>query len=363
MKKILISIIIILILIFGICNVVIAANLNELKEERTKVQEEMNLLSVDLESLEVEVTENLEQLSKIDFSISQTEEKILELKKTLEEAEKEVQEIEYRLNHIEEIYNKQKKTLEKRLVALYEEGQTTYLDVLLNSSSIVDFISNYYLIGEIAEYDKDLLDNIEREKNQIEEIEQKLKNKKNQLQEAKVSQQKEQVTLENAFLVKNNMINNLTEEEKKIQEQLDLYSEQLHSIDNQILFIAMQNVDSDYVGGDFIWPLPGYTTITSPYGLRFHPILKVYSLHNGMDIGGPTGANVIAANKGIVVTAEYLTAYGNTIIIDHGGGVKTIYAHASELIARSRRCSRARRCNHESRFNSVGQQDHIYILE
>ena len=80
------------------------------------------------------------------------------------------------------------------------------------------------------------------------------------------------------------------------------------------------------------WPVPGYTTITSQYGMRTHPITGVYKLHTGTDISAPIGATFVAANDGIVVKAEYNTAYGNMVMIDHGGGISTLYAHGSEIL-------------------------------
>ena len=88
---------------------------------------------------------------------------------------------------------------------------------------------------------------------------------------------------------------------------------------------------ANYVGGEMGWPCPGYTTITSPYGNRTHPTLGVYKLHTGTDIGAPSGAKIVAMNDGTVVTAAYNSAYGNHVIINHGGGIQTLYAHASSL--------------------------------
>ena len=82
-----------------------------------------------------------------------------------------------------------------------------------------------------------------------------------------------------------------------------------------------------------IWPIPGYTRITSHFGMRVHPITEAYKLHTGMDVSAPIGASFVAAANGIVVKATYSTSYGNMVIIDHGGGVQTLYAHGSEIIA------------------------------
>jgi murein DD-endopeptidase MepM/ murein hydrolase activator NlpD len=83
------------------------------------------------------------------------------------------------------------------------------------------------------------------------------------------------------------------------------------------------------------WPVPGYTRITSQFGMRTHPITGIYKLHTGTDIGAPLGATFIAANDGVVLKAEYNTAYGNMVIIDHGGGVTTLYGHGSEILVQA----------------------------
>ena len=80
------------------------------------------------------------------------------------------------------------------------------------------------------------------------------------------------------------------------------------------------------------WPVPGYTRITSKYAMRVHPITGQYKLHTGVDIGAPEGSNFIAANDGVVIKAGMNAAYGNMVIIDHGGVITTLYAHGSEIL-------------------------------
>ena len=77
----------------------------------------------------------------------------------------------------------------------------------------------------------------------------------------------------------------------------------------------------------------GYSTITSKFGMRSHPVLKTYSLHKGTDIAMPMGSYIVASNDGVVISSTYATGYGNMIMIDHGGGLVTLYGHGSELIA------------------------------
>ena len=189
------------------------------------------------------------------------------------------------------------------------------------------------MISEIAEYDNDLLKEIKKEKQQIELINESLITGKENLKVVKAEYKKKQIALENAKVVKNSYINKLNRRELEIQQELQAYQDELDLIDLEILITALENNGSEtYVGGTFAWPAPGYYTITSPYGMRVHPVLKTYSKHSGLDIGAPFGSYAIAANSGIVTKSTYSNSYGNMIMIDHGGGVSTLYAHGSELL-------------------------------
>ena len=129
------------------------------------------------------------------------------------------------------------------------------------------------------------------------------------------------------------LISNLNRTEKGIsKEKIDEYNTRFAEINAEILAIARDGIDTQYIGGELAWPVPGYTRISSKYGMRTHPITGVYKLHTGVDISAPLGANFIAANDGIVTKAGYNSAYGNMVIIDHGGGVSTLYAHGSEIL-------------------------------
>lgn len=332
MKKKFIMVLIVVLLICTAYSTINAENLSDLQAQKEQIKNELSSANENLEGLQVELTEALEEVSKIEAQIADGEAELEETTAKLEELEKEIKQIQEKLNVIETDYEKQKDMFEKRIVALYEMGETTYLDVLLSSKSITDFISNYYLIGEVAQYDSELLDTIEREKNKIEQIKEQITQKNDDLKLAKTNQEKTLIALENAKTIKNSYVNNLTQEEQAIKTKIDEYQSQLNSLDSKILILTTGEIGEDYVGGEFLWPAPGYKTITSPFGTRFHPILHIYRTHYGIDIGAPKGAYVVAANSGVVTTASYLSSYGNAVIIDHGGGVSTVYAHGSEIL-------------------------------
>ena len=124
----------------------------------------------------------------------------------------------------------------------------------------------------------------------------------------------------------------MSEEELALQQSIEEYQNQITEIEKEIRILAIANVSEKYVGGTMAWPTPGYTRITSQFGMRTHPITGIYKLHTGVDLGAPYGSNFIAANDGLVTYAGYNAAYGNMVIIDHGGGVTTLYAHGSEIL-------------------------------
>ena len=318
----------------GCIKISYAENLSELNEQKEQITEELNKANEDMEDLQIKLTDNLTAIAQVEAQIINSEKEIEETNIEIEKIEKDLEETQRRLTAVQKTYNKQKDICEKRLVALYEMGETSYLDVLLDSKNISDFISRYYLIGEIAQNDNDLLETIRREKKSVEEINDQILQKQENLQKVQLAQERTLIALENSKTIKNSYLNSLTDEEKELQQQIDEYQSSLDKIDSQILFLTAGGVGEDYIGGEFLWPTPGYYTITSQFGMRFHPILKVYRMHSGMDIGAPMGADVVAANSGIVTASSYLSAAGNAIIIDHGGGVSTLYGHASELIAK-----------------------------
>lgn len=334
-KKIILIIFIIIWFLIGLCSIVVAENLEDLQNKKNDLQNQINESNEQIQEIQIELTENLEQLNSIEEKIYNYEAEIALLEADLNTIEEEIKNITEKLNIVETNYNLQKEAFQSRMVAIYESGDVVYLDVLLHSNSFSDFISNYYLIGEIAKYDNNLLKNIEEQKEQIENVKSLLEEKKENLQQTKKNKEKTAIVLENSKTIKNSYIAKLTDQEKETQSKIDEYQTELNNLESQIVALTTGNIGSDYIGGEFAWPAPGYTTITSRYGMRIHPILKTARVHTGTDIAMPTGAYIIAANDGVVIKSMYTTGYGNMVMIDHGGGVSTLYGHGSEIIAQT----------------------------
>lgn len=304
----------------------------DLQAEQQQLQQQIEEANEELDSVQEELSDNLQQVQKLDEKIEKSQNELYELDIKTEQLQNSIEKIEKELKILEEKYNKQEEVLSQRLITMYESGDTNYLDVILSSRSVSDFLSNYFLITELTNYDTELLEEIGQKKDQIELTKKKLDNDREQLVTIKQNQTKTAKILENTKIVRENYIAKLSEQEKDIQSKIDEYNARFNEINQEILELAKEGLETQYIGGEMAWPVPGYTRITSKYGMRYHPILHYTKLHTGMDIGAPMGANFIAANDGIVTKASFNTAYGNMVIIDHGGGISTLYAHGSEIL-------------------------------
>ena len=307
-------------------------DITDLQEQQKDLQNQLTESNQQLEEVQSQLSDNLQQIAKLDDKIKESEDKVESLNNKISELEKEISIVKGKLNIAQKDYDEHKSIMEKRLVAIYEAGDTKYIDVLLKSKNISDFLSSYYLITEITAMDKNLLENVEKEKNNIEISKKKLDKNQQDLAVALQNQNKTAVVLQNTKTLREDYISKLSEEEKAKQTQIDEITSQYEEINKQILSLAVTGVDTAYIGGVLAWPVPGYTKITSNYGMRVHPITGQYKLHTGVDISAPIGANFVAANDGIVTKAGYNVAYGNMVIIDHGGGISTLYAHGSEIL-------------------------------
>ena len=332
MRKILCIVLVFIICSFSIVTLVFAENEKDLTTKQQELQDKIKETNEELEGVQNSISQNLEQVQKLDEKIQNSQAILNELNVKIEALQTSINEVKEKLEIAEEKYNKQQKMLDERLLAIYESSDTQYLDVMLSSKSISDFLSNYFLITELTTYDTELLEDIKKQKEEIEIEKAKLENNQKQLATIKQNQTKTAKILENTKIIRENYISKLSEREKDLQSKIDEYNVEVEAVNKEILASILQGIDTKYIGGELAWPVPGYTRISSNYGMRYHPILHINKLHTGVDIAAPAGSNFIAANDGIVTKAGFNTAYGNMVIIDHGGGISTLYAHGSEIL-------------------------------
>ncbi len=315
-------------------------------ENNEEEKKDLDSLQIEKNNLENQIDESNKQIEFIESQLSATVVEISEINQQILDKQMEIETLEAQekdlLVYIDKAekelekstikYNTQKDLLEKRLVVMYEMGQSTYLDMILSSKSLTELLSNYFLIEEISKADEELLENVSAEQKYNQKLKEKLETKKLVLASSRETREKNAISLSNMSVIKNSRIKELTASELELQQTVEEYQNQVAEIETEIRLLALANIGEEYVGGVMAWPVPGYTRITSQFGMRTHPITGIYKLHTGVDIGAPEGANFIAANDGIVTYAGWNNAYGNMVIVDHGGGITTLYAHGSQIL-------------------------------
>ena len=305
---------------------------SNLRDQQANLQSQLEASNAQIEIIKSDVSELVTEIAELNDEIVSQQLEVELLQNQKKDLQSKIEETENNLNVAIEDYNKQKSQLEARLVASYKAGDTTYLDMLLQSSSLSEFISNYYMISKIVASDQEMLVKIENQKQELEMSKLELKKQKKQLNETTEESENKAVALENMIVIKNNYISQLSSQEAEYANDIIEMQTEIKKVEAEILTAATLNIGYDYVGGEMAWPVPGHTRITSNYGMRTHPITGVYKLHTGVDISASIGDLFIAANDGVVAKAEYNTAYGKMVLINHGGGVSTLYAHGSEIL-------------------------------
>ena len=347
MKKKIISIILIIIVLQYFCTFVFADNslINEitnsvtnevdLQEQKEQVESKIEETNTKLEYVQDELSATMLKVQETEDKIMGYENEIEALGEKMDTLQASIDETNQKLEIASQNYEEKSDLLARRLVAMYEAGDTQYLDILLKSKSVTDFISKYYIIQEVAEYDSILINQIVEEKNNIETTKQKLENEQAEIKIIKSRSERTSIVLSNMRTLQQSYIKELSAGEKKLQEQITKYKKEQAEIERQIL-LATNSIDPDiqYTGGEMLWPVAiSENVITSGYGVREHPIQGVVKEHTGIDIGNaPLGTPVAAAADGVVSYAGWLGGYGNCVMINHGNGVVTLYGHGNKIL-------------------------------
>jgi len=218
--------------------------------------------------------------------------------------------------------------LDKRIRVMYKNGSIGYLEVLLESKNFEDLLVRVDMLQRIVQSDTDLIVQMEEDKKNVELKKAGLEEEQAKLLALQEEMDAQVVKLEgqvaNLELEKIELLKNIEAVQIQI-DQTEKDAEEIRQIIKDLEILAQ------YKGGKMTWPVPGHKVISSPFGPRIHPITGRYEIHKGIDVPVPTGTPVVAAQGGTVTRANWLGGYGKCVIINHGGGIFTIYAHNSKL--------------------------------
>ena len=344
-----------------VCNVQATeeSNLSEAQQEKKTLENDLQKAKELIDSLKGSKEDIQSEVEKLDKQLNEISGKVKELESQLSKKRQEIADTESALNKAKEQEKKQYRNMKKRIQFMYENGQTSYVEMLLSADSFTDFLNAVEYITQISQYDRKMLKEYQNMQVTIADTQKTLETDYASLQslQAKVQEEKQAVAaLESAkkgelndvaddltdaqtvakayeaeIQAQNEVIAQIQAAQKRAAEQQAAQQQAQAAEENQN---TAQNTTPSGNGqstGSMMWPCPSSKRVTSDYGPRTSPTNGASSNHKGIDIGAAYGADIVAADGGTVLVATYSSSGGNYVIIDHGGGLCTVYMHASSL--------------------------------
>lgn len=317
-------------------------------------QQDVNDAKNELNEIEKELEETKKKLSKESQNIDILDGEISNAQYNLDVIQAELNTLQSDVNKLEtELQQKTKEYDEKydiaceRIVAQYKYGNINYLDVLLNSRSLTELLSNWYMINQVVEADEDFLTELENEKETIENNKAILEEKKSKVEEQKVQAQREKTALTNKRNERQRLVLELSEAEKQLEIEKQAAAKDYADKEAAWRKLAAENGNSggSYAGGSLGFPLQSYKRVSSYFGSRGSPLIGGSSYHKGIDLAANGGTPIYAAESGTVISVytgcvhNYGkskscgcgSGFGNYIMVSHGGGLVTVYAHCATI--------------------------------
>ncbi len=329
-KRKIIFLILAVLLTFNVITAYASGNVNDLKKEQKNIDREIDKKANEIKKLEKETKNVSKQIEDLDTKLDDATIQISNVEKELEDLSLNIEAAELELVEAEENIDEKKDMFNKRLRVMYKTGKVGYIEVLLSSSSIKDFLSRQDMIKAIAKHDTELISYMKEQRDIVDTKKVELETKRKEIELSKTKLEVRRSDLAKATREKEDLMGRLAKDLKTLEAEVDKLNDYAKEIESKI--VQLQKNTGPYSGGKMEWPVPGYSRISSPYGYRNHPILKTKKFHTGIDIPSPTGTTIVAATAGEVIYSGTLGGYGKTIMIDHGGGIVTLYGHNSKLV-------------------------------
>lgn len=356
--------------------------INDATDKKQELEDKKEALAKKLKKLQGEKKDILTYIKSLDIELNELTDEISQLNDEIDEVNADLEETKAQLEEAKITEENQYEIMKKRIQYMYENGETSMLEVLLSSENIADLLNQVEYVAGITDYDNNLLDRYKDTKQKVEEmkvqLEQTLEEKNLLNDELTINQDalEEMITNKQTELAKyeaniseartlsseyeaqiaeqEEMIEDLLEQERKrIEEEerkrkeeeerkrkeeeerkkQEALQNQNSSSNNSSASSSSNNSSNTNVSATgFLWPVPSSGRITCGFGYRESPTAGASTYHKGIDIGASSGSNIVAAKSGTVVTASYNVAAGNYIMISHGDGVYTVYMHCSKLL-------------------------------
>lgn len=334
-----------------------AATLSQIRNNIKNKQQELNESRAKEKSLG-------DQVNSLEQQINSKQSDIDELEASISEAQAKLETLEEELAAAEEKVNTQNENLNARLRNMYKNGSVGFIDVLMDSGSFSEFLNNLSLVEKVYTSDQDVLEELQKAYDEINAKKKEIETLQAELSESKATMEEQKSSLEADKASVEKKKSEIAADSAETQRELDKLEADAQALTSSIRNSGSSSSSSKYNGGIMAWPVPSCHTVSSGYGGRIHPTTGKYKFHGGLDIPGSYGSAIVAANSGKVIWAGNRgDSYGNYVIIDHGGGVSTLYGHSSKvLVSTGQSVSRGQRiANVGSTGRSTGPHCHFEV--
>lgn len=348
------SILSVMLLIACILGTALADEIDQKQRELESVQQQMEMQQNKAAQAQQQVNSVSEQLRTIQGNLDVAVGEYNGILSQLEATEQQITANTELLARVEKNLAERSQILNKRMRDIYKNGQVNYLDVLFGAADFADFTTRADLLKRVVNLDLTLVHQVKAERELVVEKRAELERDKAAISELKAQAAAKKAIIEANKKQQETVLDSAVSERDTAEQAYRELMATSNQIEQMIRRIqsggSSQETGPAGGSGALVWPTSG--PITSPFGWRTHPIFGTERFHSGIDIGADYGDSVVAADNGIVVTSGWLGGYGNAVIIDHGSGISTLYAHNSELLVEEG--ARVRKGQLISRVGSTG---------
>ncbi|MBQ4544690.1 MAG: peptidoglycan DD-metalloendopeptidase family protein [Oscillospiraceae bacterium] len=300
------------------------SKLDSLASQKAKIQKELKAIKSKKQS-------TMTKKAALDQQIDVTEQEVDTINQLITALDVQVATVTAELNAAQEAEQKQTDDFLARVRIMEEEGTASMLGIILSADSFSDMLTRTELIGSIVEGDKKLMRELAETRAGIAEKKASLDSARAEQAAAKSNLVAKKNSLQSQYNEANALLKSLNTSAAEYEKAFNEAERAMDAARADLQKLLSKSGSSTYVGGEFRWPTKA-TRITSPYGTRKDPITKKSSMHTGIDIGASMGSEIYASNSGTVIVAGWSSkGYGNYVVVDHGGGKSTLYAHMSKI--------------------------------
>ena len=315
---------------------------NQISDSKSE-RDALNAQKSDLVKIRNQLKKSKDDLNnyiyQVDTQIGVLQGKINDLGAQAEVKRGQIANVEEELESAVRVQEMQYEQMKDRIKFMYERGNYMTYDVLTGSGSFPDMLNKAQYVVQLAEYDRMKLQEYMSAVAMVELTREALEEEKLTLEEMILQQEQEEANLQALMSEKQTEMAGLNDDIATQEEKIKQYEAQIAAANAEIAAMESElsklQVNYTYNGEPFIWPCPSATMLTSPFGMRLHPIYKVNKLHSGVDMAAPGGSPILAAADGYVLRAGWQSSMGNYVMLAHSDSLVTVYMHASALYVKA----------------------------